>query len=63
MLCGTAAGTAVAIQLTQRTRYARQASGLNREYLNADLKGVLCITLAVVALGTAGIYMVLFSAQ
>lgn len=63
MLFGMAAGAGAAIQITQRARYARQSWGLTDESIRADLKGVVSITVASVALGMASIFMVLFSVQ
>ncbi|MEB7504938.1 DUF202 domain-containing protein [Arthrobacter koreensis] len=63
VLFGMAAGAGAAIQITQRARYARQSWGLTDESIRADLKGVVSITVASVALGMASIFMVLFSVQ
>ncbi|MBX7442287.1 MULTISPECIES: DUF202 domain-containing protein [unclassified Arthrobacter] len=59
MLFAVSAGAALAIYLTQRSRYRARAHGLAGESIEADLPAVLWTAFAGVALGGLGIAVVL----
>lgn len=61
LLFGVAASAAGGIFLTQRKRYAARSHGISREAGDADIAAVLWTAMAGVALGTAGLGVVLTS--
>ncbi|NUP59240.1 MAG: DUF202 domain-containing protein [Pseudarthrobacter sp.] len=61
MLFAVSAGAALAIYLTQRSRYRARAQGLAGESVEADISAVLWTAFAGVALGVLGVVVVLTS--
>lgn len=52
---------AATIYFTQRRRYSASSHGINREWVNAEIRAVLWTALAGITLGALGIAVVLAS--
>lgn len=59
VLFALAVVTAATIYLTQRPRYARSAHGIARQRATPEVGAVLAASIAVLALGSLGIWVVL----
>lgn len=59
LVAGTLAA-ALGIYVSQRRRYARSVAGISRGRVDADVVAVMSTSLAVFAVGSLGIYTVLF---
>lgn len=59
VLFGLAVLVATAIYLTQRPRYVRSARGIVMERVTPEVGAVLATAVAMLALGSLGIYVVL----
>ncbi len=60
ILVALSLATALGIWTTQRRRYARSASGVRNGRIQADVLSVLWISASVFALGSLGLFTVIF---